>query len=93
MVAQDNSLAYTMPFQLTKKINRDVYDYLSPENKENQQNGKIILVTGGGSGIGAVCHALEPHLSVVLTDLIKGRCSCVGSCAGRRRRYHWPSSG
>lgn len=52
MTSQDNSLALTQPFQLTKKIYRDPYEYILPEN--NSQKSKIILITGGGSGIGAV---------------------------------------
>ncbi|KAK4947887.1 hypothetical protein LTR10_013395 [Elasticomyces elasticus] len=47
----DQSLDFTLPVQLTKKIYRDPYDYILPEN--NPQAGKIILITGGGSGIGA----------------------------------------
>ena len=50
----DNSLKMTMPFQLTKKIHRSVPEYLQPEKPENSQKGKIIVITGGGSGIGAV---------------------------------------
>ena len=49
----DESLTYTLPFQLTKTIHRKVYDEISPANPANAQNGKIVLITGGGSGIGA----------------------------------------
>jgi len=49
----DPLLAYTLPFQLTKKIHRKVPDLLSPEKKENSQKGKIVVITGGGTGIGA----------------------------------------
>ncbi|KAK4555448.1 hypothetical protein LTR86_007200 [Recurvomyces mirabilis] len=49
----DPSLAYTIPFQLTQTIHRRVPDELQPERSENSQRGKIILITGGGSGIGA----------------------------------------
>ena len=51
--AGDPSLTYTLPFQLTKTIHRSVYDYISPANPTNAQPNKIVLVTGGGSGIGA----------------------------------------
>ncbi|KAF2111785.1 short chain dehydrogenase-like protein [Lophiotrema nucula] len=47
------SLAYTLPFQLTKKIHRDVPPELSPGNPDISAKGKIIVITGGGSGIGA----------------------------------------
>ena len=49
----DVSLTYTLPFQLTKTIRREVYDYISPYNPANSQSGKIVLITGGGTGIGA----------------------------------------
>ena len=48
------SLEYTIPFQLTKKIRRDPYEAVSPDNKELSATGKIIIITGGGTGIGAV---------------------------------------
>jgi len=44
----------TLPFQLTQKIHRSVPDMLRPEKEENSQKGKIIVITGGGTGIGAV---------------------------------------
>jgi hypothetical protein len=50
----DPSLGYTLPFQLTKKIHRKVPDILQPEREENSQRGKIVVITGGGTGIGAV---------------------------------------
>lgn len=49
----DPALAYTLPFQLTKKIHRKVPAELLPEDKKNAQPGKIIVITGGGTGIGA----------------------------------------
>ena len=49
----DESLTYTLPFQLTKTIRRKVYDDISPANPANAQDGKIVLITGGGSGLGA----------------------------------------
>lgn len=48
------SLEYTIPFQLTKTIRRDPYFAISPENGRNSAAGKIIVITGGGTGIGAV---------------------------------------
>ncbi|KAI9844579.1 MAG: hypothetical protein M1838_002144 [Thelocarpon superellum] len=54
MAEQDvDSLAYTKPLQITKTIHRDPYPSLSPDKPELSPNGKIVLVTGGGSGIGA----------------------------------------
>ncbi|KAK5194055.1 hypothetical protein LTR47_005354 [Exophiala xenobiotica] len=48
----DPSLAFTLPVQLTKTIHRQPYPFILPEN--NRQDGKIVLITGGGTGIGAV---------------------------------------
>jgi len=50
----DPSLTYTLPFQLTKKIHRTVPDNLQPEDKDLHAGGKIVVITGGGTGIGAV---------------------------------------
>jgi NAD(P)-dependent dehydrogenase (short-subunit alcohol dehydrogenase family) len=47
------ALSYTLPFQLTKKIHRSVPPGLSPELPENSAKGKIVVITGGGTGIGA----------------------------------------
>ena len=55
MAEPDKSLAFTLPYKLTKTIHRQPYDYISTERQQNLQTGKIILITGGGSGIGAVC--------------------------------------
>ncbi|KAF7946519.1 hypothetical protein EAE96_009516 [Botrytis aclada] len=45
--------AYTRPFSLTKTVRRDPYPAIFPSNPSNSQEGKIILITGGGTGIGA----------------------------------------
>ncbi|KAM3075172.1 hypothetical protein ACMFMG_007376 [Clarireedia jacksonii] len=45
--------AYSRPSCLTKTLRRNPYPAISPEAPENSQTGKIILITGGGSGIGA----------------------------------------
>ncbi|KAL9638220.1 MAG: hypothetical protein Q9164_001697 [Protoblastenia rupestris] len=49
----DPTLAYTLPYQLTKTLHRNPYKYISASNPKNSQKGKIILITGGGTGIGA----------------------------------------
>ena len=59
-MSSDPSLDYTLPFQLTKTIHRDVYDLVSPDNPANSQKGKIIVITGGGTGICAVRISLLP---------------------------------
>ena len=50
----DPTLAYTVPLQLTDTIHRSVPEILSPENPANSAKGKIIIITGGGAGLGAV---------------------------------------
>lgn len=54
MSTEVDDLQYTRLAQLTGTIHRDVYPLISPDNPANNQQGKIILITGGGSGIGAV---------------------------------------
>ena len=49
---------FTTPFAITKATHRDPYPAISPEKPENSQAGKIIIITGGGSGIGAVSFPL-----------------------------------
>lgn len=50
----DPALTYTLPFQLTKKLHRTVPDNLRPDSPGLDASGKIVVITGGGSGIGAV---------------------------------------
>jgi hypothetical protein len=50
----DSSLAYTLPFQLTQKIHRQILGSLQPERLENSAHGNIIVIIGAGAGIGAV---------------------------------------
>jgi len=53
MLSQVDPDAYTTPFNATKTSHRDPYPALSPSKPENAQGGKLIIITGGGSGIGA----------------------------------------
>jgi hypothetical protein len=50
----DPALTYTLPSQLTKKIHRTVPENLQPERPDLNASGKVVVITGGGSGIGAV---------------------------------------
>jgi hypothetical protein len=54
MATHVDSDQYTKPFLLTQTGHRDPYPAISPEKPGNSQAGKIIIITGGGSGIGAV---------------------------------------
>lgn len=67
--------SYTYPFQLTKTIHRDPYPFLSPEAPGNSQKGKIIVITGGGSGIGKVSCPMD-HMNSLesLFNLLPGSC-------------------
>ena len=51
MAEIDPTMKFTLPFQLTKKLHRSVYPYISAANTSNSQAGKIIVITGGGTGI------------------------------------------
>ncbi|KAG2162034.1 hypothetical protein JADG_001773 [Aureobasidium aubasidani] len=44
--------AYTIPFQFTKSLRRDVYPAIDPKNPEQNAVGKVVLITGAGGGIG-----------------------------------------
>ncbi|KAG8158256.1 hypothetical protein KVR01_012017 [Diaporthe batatas] len=44
--------AFTLPYQLTKKIRRDVYPLLQPTQPELSAKGKTVLITGVSGGIG-----------------------------------------
>jgi hypothetical protein len=61
-------LEYTTPFQLTKTIRRDPYAALSPTKPSNSAQGKIVVITGGGTGLGAV--GLNPLVRIVTHVLI-----------------------
>ncbi|KUJ09629.1 NAD(P)-binding protein [Mollisia scopiformis] len=38
--------------EVTKKVHRDVYPAISPSRPELSQAGKVVLITGGGTGVG-----------------------------------------
>jgi len=82
---------FTRPFQLTKTIHRGPYPTISPYNPANSKKGQIIVITGGGTGIGAVSFLfLLGNLSLVIWSLVLtmalGRSRCV--VPSRRRRSH-----
>jgi hypothetical protein len=58
VIKMSDSNQFTTPFAITKAVHRDPYPAISPERPENSQSGKIIIITGGGSGIGAVSFLL-----------------------------------
>lgn len=80
----DPALAYTLPFQLTKKIHRTVPDILQPESPDLDASGRIVVITGGGSGIGAVS---------ILVRSIKPRLTSDTPSGGRPRVGHGRSRG
>lgn len=45
---------YTTPYAITKTVRRDPYWAIDSKNPANDQSGKIIIITGASSGIGAV---------------------------------------
>jgi FlaA1/EpsC-like NDP-sugar epimerase len=46
--------AFTTPFQLTKKMHRDLYPAIDPKNESLSASGKVVMVTGATGGIGGV---------------------------------------
>ncbi|EXK25055.1 hypothetical protein FOMG_18260 [Fusarium oxysporum f. sp. melonis 26406] len=46
--------AFTLPYQLTKQVRRDVYPLLEPTQPDLSANGKTVLITGVSGGIGKI---------------------------------------
>lgn len=82
MAQEIDTNAYTTPFILTKSTHRDPYPAILPSNPSNTQKGKIILITGGGSGIGAAAALVWARASaagIVLTGRRVDRLDKVAS--------------
>lgn len=80
---------FTRPFQLTKTIHRDPYFAISTDNPANSKKGQIIVITGGGTGIGAAaaevwCRA--GALGVVISGRRVDRLDAV--VQHLRKKYH-----
>ena len=46
--------AFTVPFQATKTLQREMYKSIDPENPELNAADKTILITGATGGLGGV---------------------------------------
>ncbi|RAL59095.1 hypothetical protein DID88_006741 [Monilinia fructigena] len=59
---------YTTPYAITKNIRRDPYWAIDSKNPANKQSGKIIIITGASSGIGAAAAKVwtEAHASGIV---------------------------
>lgn len=78
-------LECTIPFQLTKTIRRDPYGAISPDNKQNSAVGKVVLITGKGTVIGAVgysCRYIVFRVDISNMMLFPGGSRCLDSCRG-----------
>ncbi|KAF7857974.1 hypothetical protein EAF04_009331 [Stromatinia cepivora] len=60
--------AYTTPCSITKAVYRDPYWAIDSKNPSNIQSGKIIIITGASSGIGAAAAKVwaEAHASGIV---------------------------
>ena len=65
--------AFTLPYQLTKKIRRDVYPLLEPTQPELSAKGKTVLITGVSGGIGKVSMIPGTRFSFPVTNRLGHR--------------------
>lgn len=61
---------WTRALQFTPTIHRDVYPAIEPNSDRSQRiaNGKVVVVTGAGSGFGKVC---SPNYSRVVRHVFR----------------------
>src|SRR5688500_11030595 len=64
MTSQVDTNAYTTHLLDTAKVHRHPYPAISPLKPDNSQKGKIVIVTGGGAGIGAVSFSKSFNLQL-----------------------------
>jgi len=58
---------FTLPYQLTKSMHRDLYPAIEPTNPALSAKGKVIVVTGAGGGLGAVNPKTFADIHVLLS--------------------------
>jgi hypothetical protein len=61
---------FTTPFAITPTTHRDPYPAILPTNSSNSQADKIIIITGGNGGIGAVS-STQIMFQYILTRLFR----------------------
>ena len=52
---------FTLPYQLTEKVQRDLYPSVDPKSSSLSAKGKVIIITGAGGGLGAVSQLAGPR--------------------------------
>ncbi|KAI1819400.1 hypothetical protein F4861DRAFT_139459 [Xylaria intraflava] len=80
--------AFTLPYQLTKQVRRDVYPLIEPTQPELSAKGKTVLITGVSGGIGkatAESWAIAGASGIVITgrkaDVLEGAATRLRSLA------------